>query len=77
MLNAANEVAVQAFLDRRIPYPAIVEMVARVLGRHRVVDVTSVPDALEADAWARREATLILPLLETSPRAATAPAFPA
>lgn len=77
VLNAANEVAVQAFLDRRITYPAIVEVVARVLGRHRVVGVASVADALEADAWARREATAILPLLETSPRAATAPAFPA
>jgi 1-deoxy-D-xylulose-5-phosphate reductoisomerase len=77
VLNAANEIAVQAFLDRRIPYPAIVEMVARVLGRHRVVGVTSVADALEADAWARRESAAILPLLETSPRAATAPAFPA
>jgi 1-deoxy-D-xylulose-5-phosphate reductoisomerase len=77
VLNAANEIAVQAFLDRRIPYPAIVEMVARVLGRHRVVGVTSVADALEADAWARREAAAILPLLETSPRVATAPAFPA
>ncbi len=77
VLNAANEVAVQAFLDRRIPFPAIVEMVARVLGRHRVVGVTSVADALEADAWARREAAAILPLLETSPRSATAPAFPA
>ena len=77
VLNAANEIAVQAFLDRRIPYPAIVEVVARVLGRHRVVGVTSVAGALEADAWARREAAAILPLLEISPRAATTPAFPA
>jgi len=76
VLNAANEVAVQAFLDRRIPYPAIVEMVARILGRHRVVRVASVADALEADAWARREAAALLPLLETSPRAATARAYP-
>ncbi len=77
VLNAANEIAVQAFLDRRIPYPAIVEVVARVLGRHRVVAVSSVANALEADAWARREAAAILPLVETSPRAATAPALPA
>jgi 1-deoxy-D-xylulose-5-phosphate reductoisomerase len=77
VLNAANEIAVQAFLDRRIPFPAIVELVARVLGRHRVVRVVSVADALEADAWARREATAILSVLETSPRAATARAFPA
>ena len=31
VLNAANEVAVEAFLEGRIPYPAIVETVARVL----------------------------------------------
>jgi 1-deoxy-D-xylulose-5-phosphate reductoisomerase len=76
-LNAANEVAVEAFLDRRIPFPAIVELVARVLGRHRIVRVVSVEDALEADAWARREAAALVPLLETSPRAATARALPA
>ena len=77
VLNAANEVAVEAFLDRRIPYPAIVELVARVLGRHSVVRVVSVADALEADAWARREAAALVPLLQTSPRAATARALPA
>jgi 1-deoxy-D-xylulose-5-phosphate reductoisomerase len=77
VLNAANEVAVQAFLDRRIPFPAIVELVARVLGRHRVMHVVSVADALEADAWARREAAAILPVLETSSGAATARALPA
>jgi 1-deoxy-D-xylulose-5-phosphate reductoisomerase len=76
-LNAANEIAVQAFLDGRIPYPAIVEIVARVLGMHDVVPVTSVADALEADAWARRTAAALVPLLENSPRAATAPARPA
>ena len=77
VLNAANEVAVQAFLDRRIPYPAIVEIVARILGRHDVVRVASVADALEADAWARREAAALLPLLETTSRAGTARALPA
>ena len=77
VLNAANEIAVQAFLDRRIRYQAIVELVARVLGKHRVVPVSSVADALAADAWARREATSLLPLLENSPRAATTRALPA
>jgi len=77
VLNAANEIAVQAFLDRRIRYQAIVELVARVLGKHRVVPVSSVADALAADAWARREAAFILPLLENSPRVATARALPA
>ena len=77
VLNAANEIAVQAFLDGCIPYAAIVETVARVLGKHRVVPIGSVADALEADAWARREAAAIVPLLENFPRAATARAFEA
>ncbi len=77
VLNAANEIAVQAFLDRRIRYQAIVELVARVLGKHSVGPVASVADALAADAWARREAADLLPLLENTPRAATARALPA
>jgi 1-deoxy-D-xylulose-5-phosphate reductoisomerase len=66
VLNAANEVAVDAFLAGRIPYTAIVEAVARVLSRHDVVSVPSVEAALEVDAWARREAASILPALERS-----------
>jgi 1-deoxy-D-xylulose-5-phosphate reductoisomerase len=61
VLNAANEVAVAAFLQRDISYGAIVETVARVLAKHDVKAVTSVEEALEADAWARREAEAILP----------------
>jgi 1-deoxy-D-xylulose-5-phosphate reductoisomerase len=69
VLNAANEIAVEAFLDGRIPYPAIVETVARVLTKHDVKPVDSVAAALEFDAWARREARAILPTLEfTAPR---------
>ena len=66
VLNAANEIAVEAFLAGRIPYAAIVETVARVLSRHDVVSLTSVAAALEVDAWARREATSILPTLGRS-----------
>jgi 1-deoxy-D-xylulose-5-phosphate reductoisomerase len=64
VLNAANEMAVAAFLENRIPYQAIVETVARVLGRHTVVPVGTIHDALEQDAWARREAASILPNLD-------------
>jgi 1-deoxy-D-xylulose-5-phosphate reductoisomerase len=66
VLNAANEMAVAAFLENRIPYQAIVETVARVLGRHTVVPVGTIHDALEQDAWARREAASILPNLDRS-----------
>ncbi|MGA7992007.1 MAG: 1-deoxy-D-xylulose-5-phosphate reductoisomerase [Thermoanaerobaculia bacterium] len=64
VLNAANEVAVDAFLKGRIPYLGIVETVARVLARHKVVAVPSVGAALDADSWARREAESFLPALQ-------------
>ena len=75
VLNAANEVAVEAFLAGRIPYLGIVETVARVLARHKVLPISSVAAALEADAWARREAETLLPALERP--AATNRAVPA
>ncbi len=71
-LNGANEVAVEAFLQGRIPFPAIVETATRVLGRHAVAPVESVAAALEVDAWARREARAILPALERRPARARA-----
>ncbi len=75
VLNAANEIAVEAFLAGRIPYLGIVETVARVLARHKVFSVSSVAAALEADAWARREAATLLPALER--KAATGRPVPA
>ncbi len=62
-LNAANEVAVEAFLEGRIPFPAIVETTARVLARHAAAPLRSVEEALEVDDWARRAAREILPAL--------------
>jgi 1-deoxy-D-xylulose-5-phosphate reductoisomerase len=55
VFNAANEVAVRAFLEERIPYPAIVEAIRDVLERHRAGPVSSLEEALEWDRWARRE----------------------
>jgi 1-deoxy-D-xylulose-5-phosphate reductoisomerase len=56
VLNAANEIAVEAFVNRRINFPQISEMVARTMERHKVVPHPSLEQILEADAWARREA---------------------
>jgi 1-deoxy-D-xylulose-5-phosphate reductoisomerase len=58
VLNAANEVAVDAFINRRITFPQISEMVARVMSRHAVVEHPDLPRILEADLWARKEASL-------------------
>jgi 1-deoxy-D-xylulose-5-phosphate reductoisomerase len=67
VLNAANEVAVAAFLAGRIRYRSIVEAVGRVLTKHLVSRLESVDAALEHDAWARREAEAILSSLESRP----------
>ncbi len=56
VLNAANEVAVEAFVNRKINFPQITEMVRRVMDAHQVVEHPTLEKILEADAWARREA---------------------
>ena len=56
VLNAANEVAVEAFVSRRINFPQITETVRRTMERHAVVTHPTLAQILEADAWARREA---------------------
>jgi 1-deoxy-D-xylulose-5-phosphate reductoisomerase len=55
VLNAANEVAVEAFVNKRINFPQISEMVRRTMDRHKVVTHPNLDQILEADAWARRE----------------------
>jgi 1-deoxy-D-xylulose-5-phosphate reductoisomerase len=56
VLNAANEVAVNAFIAGRINFPQISELVARVMSSHTVVEHPDLTRILEADLWARREA---------------------
>ena len=56
VLNAANEIAVEAFVNRRINFPQITETVRRTMAAHPVVSNPSLEQILEADAWARREA---------------------
>ncbi len=55
-LNAADEVAVSAFLEGRIPFTAIAEVVEDVLTVHESVEPTSVADVEHADAVARAHA---------------------
>ena len=56
VLNAANEVAVEAFLHERTNFPAIWQTVARVMEKHQVIQHPSLDALIEVDAWARREA---------------------
>src|SRR5205823_9079352 len=55
-LNAADEVAVAAFLERRLPFLGIPEVIERVLGRTARVRLEKMEDVLTADAEARRMA---------------------
>lgn len=56
VLNAANEIAVEAFVNRKINFPQITVTVRRVMDAHQVVAHPSLDQILAADAWARREA---------------------
>lgn len=56
VLNAANEVAVEAFLEGRLGFMQIPQVIEEVMGRHRPVEVT-LESVFATDAWAREEAT--------------------
>jgi 1-deoxy-D-xylulose-5-phosphate reductoisomerase len=59
VLNAANEVAVEAFLAGRLAFTRIAELIGRTLeaaGAARLPGGESLEAVLEVDAWARREA---------------------
>jgi 1-deoxy-D-xylulose-5-phosphate reductoisomerase len=53
-LNAADEVATAAFLDGRVPFPAIAAIAAGVLEGREARPIGSLQDVLDADAEARR-----------------------
>lgn len=54
VLNAANEVAVQAFLNGHIAFMEIAEVIERVINSHTPVPKPSLDDILESDTWARK-----------------------
>jgi 1-deoxy-D-xylulose-5-phosphate reductoisomerase len=56
VLNAANEVAVAAFLEGRLPFPAIADVVADALDRHEGSPARDLAELVEADARARQTA---------------------
>jgi 1-deoxy-D-xylulose-5-phosphate reductoisomerase len=57
-LNAADELAVEAFLDRRLPFSGIARVIENVLDRMPKVELGSIGDVLAADSEARRLARL-------------------
>lgn len=55
VFNAANEVAVRAFLAGRIKFVTIVELIEQCLNKHNVQRCASLDEINKADSWARRE----------------------
>ncbi len=56
VLNAANEIAVQAFLEKRISFPeitALVEQAMQACLQNKILYADSIEDILAADSWAR------------------------
>ncbi|HEX9860669.1 MAG TPA: 1-deoxy-D-xylulose-5-phosphate reductoisomerase [Nitrospirota bacterium] len=56
VLNAANEVAVQAFLDERVGFLDIPAIIDRTMQAHSVTTPKTVDDIMRADKWARNKA---------------------
>ena len=52
-LNAANEIAVDAFLQKKIAFTSIAEIIENVLGESSITDVNTLDDILAADSAAR------------------------
>jgi 1-deoxy-D-xylulose-5-phosphate reductoisomerase len=55
VFNAANEVAVEAFCQRRITFDQIPVLVRRTMERHQTVRNPTLDQVLAADAWARSD----------------------
>jgi 1-deoxy-D-xylulose-5-phosphate reductoisomerase len=56
VLNAANEVAVTAFLNQIIGFVDIAKVVEQTMNKHYIILKPDLPEILEADRWARKQA---------------------
>jgi 1-deoxy-D-xylulose-5-phosphate reductoisomerase len=60
VLNGANEVAVHAFLEGKLRFTQIPEVVKAVMEKHRIGPAQTIEDILRSDQWARERAKEIL-----------------
>ncbi len=56
VMNAANEIGVQAFIDGLIGFDGMVDVVEHVLDHHQGINAPKLEDYVAADAWARNDA---------------------
>lgn len=60
VLNAADEIAVEAFLSRRLKFTGIHKVVEGAVQKHKIVATPSFSQILDADQWARQEADRLI-----------------
>ncbi len=60
VLNAADEVAIDAFLDRRIGFTDIPDIIKATLEAHEVRTADCMESVTEADRWARQHARMAM-----------------
>jgi 1-deoxy-D-xylulose-5-phosphate reductoisomerase len=61
ILNAANEIVVAAFLDNRIGFTDIADLVEKTMNAHNAYHPATLDEYLQADRWARQTAEHFIP----------------
>jgi len=61
VLNAANEVAVSAFLENRIKYIDIYKIIRKIASKQKLINNPKLDDIFFADEWSRRKAEELIP----------------
>ena len=56
VMNAANEIAVNGFLESKLSFPGIFRIIDRCMKLHKIIDYPELSDILHADLWARDQA---------------------
>ncbi|MFH1201823.1 MAG: 1-deoxy-D-xylulose-5-phosphate reductoisomerase [Candidatus Omnitrophota bacterium] len=60
VLNAANEVAVDAFLNNRLNFSGIPRIIEEVLKTHKIKPAPGLDEILSADQWARQRSRMLI-----------------
>ncbi len=60
VMNAANEVAVAAFLNLKTDFPGIMRIVSECIEAHTPVDNPDLSSIIDADRWAREKAASLI-----------------
>jgi len=56
VMNAANEIAVEQFLDGKIGFMQIAQIIEQTMDAHKAHDLKSIDEVLKADQWGRKTA---------------------